>query len=246
MNWFLAFLFLSLTYCSVSEASHEKKLPSAVVVGTVYCDTCFQQGLSTKGHLISGASVAVECKAGNSIRSFKKEVKTNELGEFKVQLPFRVMKHAKIINRCTFKIISSNDPQCVVASVATSTSMSLKTRKHGEHIFSAGLFSFRPIKEPNFCDKKQSFSNSKTQSLDKSQYDKNSVTNTFLPTIPFLPPLPQIPLPPLPQIPFLPPLPPLPPIPFLPPLPPNPFLPPNLSPPALPPLRPGQSTTNIP
>nr|ACU16720.1 unknown [Glycine max] len=56
MSWFLVILFLSLTFdITHSEASHDKKLPSAVVVGTVYCDTCFQQDLSTGNHFISGA-----------------------------------------------------------------------------------------------------------------------------------------------------------------------------------------------
>ncbi|XP_020235059.1 platelet glycoprotein Ib alpha chain [Cajanus cajan] len=234
MSWFLVFLFLSLTHCSVSKTSHHKNLPSAVVVGTVYCDTCFQHDFSTRSHFISGVSVAVECTVGNSIvPSFKKEVKTDEHGEFKVQLPFRVRKDATRIKRCTFKLISSSDPHCAVASVATSSSMSLKTTKQGEHIFSAGLFSFRPIKKPNFCNNKQSAPNTITQTLDESQSDKKSAEDTFFPPTPFLP------FPPLPPIPFLPPLPPLPPIPFLPPLPPIPFLPPlSPNPPSNPPLAP--------
>ncbi|RDX64631.1 hypothetical protein CR513_56795, partial [Mucuna pruriens] len=116
MCWFLLVLFLSLTYGSVSETSHHKKLPSAVVIGTVYCDTCFQHGFSGRSHFISGASVAVECKAGKSVPSFKQEVKTNEHGKFKVKLPFKVRKHTKRIKGCTVKLISSNVPHCAVAS----------------------------------------------------------------------------------------------------------------------------------
>ena len=44
-----------------------------------------------------GASVAVKCKVGKSVPSFNKEVKTNENGEFKVQLPFKVWKQVKRI-----------------------------------------------------------------------------------------------------------------------------------------------------
>ncbi|XP_020235056.1 pollen-specific leucine-rich repeat extensin-like protein 4 [Cajanus cajan] len=269
MSWFLVILFLSLTYGSASETSHDKKHPSAVVVGSVYCDTCFQQDFSSKTHFISGASVAVECKVGNSIvPSFKKEVKTDEHGEFKVQLPFKVKKHAKRIKRCTFKLISSSEPHCAVASVATSSSMSLKTRKQGEHTFSAGLFSFKPREKPNFCNQKQSDPNSKahvheknelprntypltpskvhtrvlklnpTKSSDKPHPDKNLGEDFFFPPNPFFPP-------PLIPNPFQPP--PLIPNPFQPPpLIPNPFQPPSppplipnpFQPPSPPPLLP--------
>lgn len=54
MSWFLiAFLFLSFAF-SISGAAPEKKLPSTVVVGTVYCDTCFVQGFSKASHFIPG------------------------------------------------------------------------------------------------------------------------------------------------------------------------------------------------
>ncbi|KAM1358249.1 hypothetical protein ACFX2I_045329 [Malus domestica] len=56
MSWFFTVLFLvtALTFHTPSEASHEKNDPSAVVVGTVYCDTCFQEDFSHTSHFISG------------------------------------------------------------------------------------------------------------------------------------------------------------------------------------------------
>ncbi|TKY65860.1 Major pollen allergen Lol p 11 [Spatholobus suberectus] len=106
-----------------SEASHDKKLSSAVVVGTVYCDTCFQHDFSMGSHFISGALVAVECKDGyeSSKPRLRKEVKTDEHGEFKVQVPFSVSKYVKGIKVCTVKLISSSEPYCAVASAATSS-----------------------------------------------------------------------------------------------------------------------------
>ncbi|GMP30816.1 hypothetical protein CsSME_00005305 [Camellia sinensis var. sinensis] len=97
MSWYLInIIVLSFTFSSLSEAQHEKKLPSAVVVGTVYCDTCFQEHFSKTSHFISGALVAVECRGTrSSTPSFHKEVKTNEHGEFKVHLPFSVTKQVK-------------------------------------------------------------------------------------------------------------------------------------------------------
>jgi len=54
MSLILVILFLSLTYGTTSEANHDKNLPSASVVGTVYCDTCFQSDFSRASHFISG------------------------------------------------------------------------------------------------------------------------------------------------------------------------------------------------
>lgn len=57
MSWVPLLLFLSLTINNLSEASHSlltHKLHSAVVVGTVYCDTCFQEFSSKPSHFISG------------------------------------------------------------------------------------------------------------------------------------------------------------------------------------------------
>ncbi|XWS47512.1 hypothetical protein CRYUN_Cryun14cG0158700 [Craigia yunnanensis] len=228
MSWFPVILLLSSTINNLSEASHRHKLHSAVVVGTVYCDTCFQEGFSKPTHFISGASVEVECKNGNSRPSFRQEVKTNEHGEFKVHLPFSVGKHVKKIKRCSVKLISSSEPYCAVASTATSSSVHLKSRKQGTHIFSAGFFTFKPLKQPNLCNQKPSVQDSK---------QVNTVNNLGFgqPNYPIFPPPLQDPaapqpspllpnLPRLPQLPQLPPLPPLPSLPTLPglPIPPNP------------------------
>ncbi|KAI4352368.1 hypothetical protein L6164_006628 [Bauhinia variegata] len=226
MSWFLVILFLSLTFSAVSEASHGTKPASAVVVGTVLCDTCFQQDFSMGSHFISGASVAVECKEANSNSRFRKEVKTDEHGEFKVQLPFSVSKHVKRIKGCTVKLINSSEPYCAVASAASSSSLRLKSRKQGEHIFSAGFFSFKPLKQPNPCNQKPNIQNSKQL---KSASEKSAFPPTFDPSFP--PPLQDPPtpgagfptLPPLPKLPDLPPLPSLPPLPGVPLIPPAPI-----------------------
>ncbi|TKY65032.1 Olee protein [Spatholobus suberectus] len=221
MSWILVILFLSLTFGTTqSESSHDKKLSSAVVVGTVYCDTCFKQDFSMGSHFISGASVAVECKDGYGSPKpiFRKEVKTDEHGEFKVQLPFSVSKHVKRIKGCSVKLISSSEPYCAVASAATSSSLRLKSRKQGLHIFSAGFFSFKPLKQPNLCNQKPSIQNIKGLDFVKNLFPPN-IDPSFPPPLKdpntpggLLPPLPGLPgIPPL-----LPPLPPLPPLPGIP------------------------------
>ncbi|CDP02346.1 unnamed protein product [Coffea canephora] len=143
-----------------SEARTPEKLPSAVVVGAVYCDTCFQQGFSKDSHFISGASVAVECGEENSKPSFREVAKTNEHGEFKVHLPLSVSKHVKKIKGCSVKLISSSEPYCAVASTATSSPVHLRSRKDGTHIFSAGFFSFKPLNQPALCVQKPIISRS--------------------------------------------------------------------------------------
>ncbi|XP_075639575.1 uncharacterized protein LOC142611347 [Castanea sativa] len=221
MSWFVIIFFLSLAFNSLSEAGHEKNLPSAIVVGSVYCDTCFQEDFSKSSHFISGASVAVECKYGTSKPSFHKEVKTDRHGEFKVHLPFSVSKHMKKIEGCSVKLISSSEPYCAVASTATSSSLHLKSRKQGTHIFSAGFFTFKPLKQPNLCNQKPSIQNSK-------ELGSNKLSLPPTDGLDFPPPIqdPTSPdLPPLPKLPELPPLPLLPPLPNLPGL---PIPPPNL------------------
>ncbi|KAL3568140.1 hypothetical protein D5086_030791 [Populus alba] len=228
MPWFLIIFLLSCTFNNLSaEASHGRKLPSAVVVGTVFCDTCFQEDFSRNSHFISGASVAVECKDEESRIGFREEVKTDEHGEFKVHLPFSVSKHEKKIKRCSVKLVSSSEPYCAVASSATSSSLHLRSRRQGTHVFSAGFFTFKPEKQPILCNQKPSIENSREFSSREASLP--SIDNpTFPPPLqdpatPDLPPLNQNYLPPLPVLPKLPPLPQLPP---LPPLPGLPLLPP--------------------
>ncbi|KAK8674196.1 hypothetical protein V6N13_112492 [Hibiscus sabdariffa] len=222
MSGFLLTLLLSFFFFNgFSEGGHE----SAVVVGTVYCDTCFQQDVPSASHFISGATVAVECEDGKSARpSFRQRVKTNRHGEFKVRLPFSVGKHVKKIEGCSVKLVKSSEPYCAVASSATSSSLHLKSRKQGTHIFSAGFFSFKPLKQPFLCNQKPS--------VDSLKRLKNKPESSVHPDQLLPPPIPVLPPPILPPNPVLPP-PVLPPNPVLPPpiLPPNPVLPPPVLPP---------------
>ncbi|XP_048327217.2 proline-rich protein 4 [Ziziphus jujuba] len=218
MFYLLKIFFFILTFTYLSEARPQKNPSTAVVVGTVYCDTCFQQDFSKDSHFISGASVAVECKDGTSNEtSFRKEVKTDNHGEFKVQLPFSIGKHVKKIEGCSVKLISSSEPYCAVASTATKSSLHLKSRKQGIHIFSAGFFTFKPLKQPNLCNQKPSIENSKGLNSNKASLppvdDLSFPPPIQDPTIPGLPPFQY--LPPLPTLPQLPPLPTLPPLPPL-------------------------------
>lgn len=55
MPWSLTIIVLIFTFHNFSEAKHNNEHSSAAVVGTVYCDTCFQQDFSKTSHFISGS-----------------------------------------------------------------------------------------------------------------------------------------------------------------------------------------------
>ncbi|XP_074285760.1 uncharacterized protein LOC141611184 [Silene latifolia] len=149
----LLILSLSCFFCNLSEARlRVQRHSSAVVVGTVYCHTCFQHDVSKGTDYISGATVAVECVQGSTRQSFYQEVNTDKKGNFKVDLPFSVSKQVRDIQGCTVKLVKSNEPYCAVASTSTSSQIHLKERKGGQHIYSAGFFTFKPLKQPGLCN----------------------------------------------------------------------------------------------
>ncbi|CAK9324936.1 unnamed protein product [Citrullus colocynthis] len=263
----LLLVFLSLSFNGFSDPllhNHNNKLvplQPAVVVGTVFCDTCFQQHLSKSPHFISGARVEVECRDENTSKtSFKRQVKTNKNGKFKVVLPLSVAKHIKKIESCGVKLIKSSEPFCSVASSATSSSLKLKNskNKNGVRIFSAGFFTFKPLEQPTLCNQKSDILKSKQINPQlpfppivppviqpPSFLPPNPLQPAPLIPNPFQPPAPLIPNPFQPPAPLIPnpfqPTPgsglPLPPLPFItPPPPPSTFLPPSLVPPFLPPI----------
>ncbi|XP_020243120.1 pollen allergen Che a 1-like [Asparagus officinalis] len=199
--------------CSFAE---NEKVQSAVVVGTVYCDTCFRQEFSKASRFISGASVAIECG------EFRKEVKTNRRGMFRARLPTKISKHIDSVGSCSVKLIRSNHPFCSAASFATSSGLRLKSKRKDLHVFSAGFFAFKPLKQPELCNQEPK--------------PQQTIAEPDLIFPPFFPPLPLVPPPSLlpPVIPSPPPsFPPTPPPPasifppFPIPLPPSPLIPGN-------------------
>ncbi|KAK8674198.1 hypothetical protein V6N13_112494 [Hibiscus sabdariffa] len=150
------------------------------------------------------------------MRSFRQETKTDEHGEFKVRLPFSVTKRVKKIKRCWVKLVRSSEPHCAVASSsATSSSLNLKSTNQGTHIFSAGFLSFKPLKQPNLCNKNPIVADSMESNTKSTMEFGEPNYPVFPPPLedpappqptPLLPSLPPLPLPPLP----LPPIPPIP------------------------------------
>ncbi|KAG9135523.1 hypothetical protein Leryth_021963 [Lithospermum erythrorhizon] len=234
---------ITTTTTTFSEASRvlhdEKKHPYALVIGSVFCDTCSQHAISKNPnpthYSISGALVAIDCADINEPGTqFTKQVKTNEHGEFQVHVPLSLNKIKK---GCSVKLINSNDPNCDVSSNPTTTSLSklfhLKSKNDQEKtIYSAGILSFKPSKHPQLCKKKQKpmIHNLKKMTLQVPNNDDKLSKTQFgiFPPIPFLPP-PSIlpPVIPSPPSSIFPPLTPAPPPSIFPPIFPSPPSPPT-------------------
>ncbi|KAK1272598.1 hypothetical protein QJS04_geneDACA018288 [Acorus gramineus] len=105
--------------------------------GKVYCDTCFRHEFSKNSHLIH-----LECENQKQNLSFRRESKTDGLGTFRVRLPITVKDH---IQSCSVKLISSSDPFCTIAASTKSSSLNLKSKTKGIHVFSTEFFSFKPL-----------------------------------------------------------------------------------------------------
>ncbi|CAH9092627.1 unnamed protein product [Cuscuta epithymum] len=199
----------------------------ALLMGTVYCDdTCSHHSSRRDTHFISGASVAVECRAWSKGRrqrrpSFRREVKTTDGGEFTVRLPFSVAKKSR--GRCSVTLISSGDPNCAVAAETTSPIRlnNMERKIEGNYVvFSAGSFAFRPLKSPELCNQEPP-NNANSGKLEQ-------VEPVIFPPFGVIPPNPLLPPPSI-----IPPIIPSPPAPIFPPLFPSP--PPSIFPPLLPP-----------
>ncbi|WOH09808.1 hypothetical protein DCAR_0729267 [Daucus carota subsp. sativus] len=215
MSWLLALVLFCLALHSNAKAITKTQLRSATVVGTVYCHTCLQNDFSALNHFISGALVAVECDGTKPSSRFRKEVKTNKHGQFKVNLPFPVTKHVKNIKKCSVNLVRSNNANCAVASTATTSSFHLKSIKARTHIFSAGFLTFKPLTQPNICNQKPKINRNSKDSVDNDPSTfppplRDPPDSSIIPPIDNpgqFTPLPILPrLPPLPELPNLPPI----------------------------------------
>ncbi|XP_020103805.1 pollen allergen Che a 1-like [Ananas comosus] len=231
-------LAVILLYCCIffcSSAAHhrvrKKHFAPAVVVGAVFCDTCFLRKLSESSRFISGATVAIECRRDESARpSFRKEVLTDRRGVFRIRLPAEVTKHVKSVRPCSVNLIRSSDPFCAAPSTAALLLHRFKSRWQAAdvRVLSAGIFAFKPLQRPEFCDRRRDRSSPESeQNAEQPAFFFPTPNFPFLPSPPsFLPPNPLQPppsvLPPLPFQPSPPPFVNLPPLPFLTPPPPPP------------------------
>nr|CAD1837962.1 unnamed protein product [Ananas comosus var. bracteatus] len=143
--------------------------------------------------------------------------------------PGEATKHVKSVRSCSVNLIRSSDPFCAAPSTAALLHR-FKSRWQAAdvRVLSAGIFAFKPLRRPEFCDRRRDGSSPESEQKAEQPVFFFPMPNfPFLPSPPsFLPPNPLQPppsvLPPLPFQPSPPPFVNLPPLPFLTPPPPPP------------------------
>ncbi|KAJ3673609.1 hypothetical protein LUZ60_005601 [Juncus effusus] len=153
------FVFLSSIFNRINGGKNNHEPSSVVIVGTLFCDACFEQDFSKSKHLISGASIEVECKDSSKNTVFRKTSLTNRKGVFKFNLPPEMSKNMKSINDCSIDLIKTNHATfCDASTSLSATSASglhfKSKRKNDISVYSAGFFTFKPLKQPLTCDQK--------------------------------------------------------------------------------------------
>ncbi|KAF3326743.1 proline-rich protein 4-like protein [Carex littledalei] len=156
--WYLVVLFLLLGFPLQGNCRKHTAVPSTLVAGTVYCDTCSEQQSNKLSHFISGASVQVECTDESKHIAFRKTAITNPKGLFKFNIPPEVLKNTQSIKNCTIDLLKTSHATTfcdAVASVSTTSALEFhlkSTRQDGIKVYSAGTVTFKPQKKPAMCD----------------------------------------------------------------------------------------------
>ncbi|KAM4101609.1 hypothetical protein ACB094_05G156500 [Castanea mollissima] len=126
----------------------EEKLSTVLVTGSVHCQACLH------GHEaqltewpISGALVVVNChKSGKRSRSRWEQVRTDEFGDFTVDLPSQLHSIPNLEQKCSVKVlrIPKNSP-CQPAYVKKQKGLKLLSLGNGIRTYSAGTIRFMDL-----------------------------------------------------------------------------------------------------
>jgi len=102
----------------------------------------------------AGAFVALQCRINKEQEpDFSLEAQTNEYGEFKFELPPSIFHSHEQVQRCSATLLKNPQGSCKVASMAKSSSFSLKSKQGSIYTYSAGSFTYRPPSPPQLCSK---------------------------------------------------------------------------------------------
>ncbi|KAF5182415.1 Pollen ole e 1 allergen and extensin family protein [Thalictrum thalictroides] len=84
----------------------EEKLSSVVVTGTVVCEACLDKEIGVYAYPVSSAMVAVSCKNGRGKMKKNNCVheKTNEYGDFMIDLPSHLHAIPSLHKACVVKV----------------------------------------------------------------------------------------------------------------------------------------------
>jgi len=131
----------------------EKRLSNVVVVGNVFCDTCFKHQFSEEGsHVIIDALVALECIINRKTTASVNVGKSDENGDFSVDVPSPFHPKERM-NRCSVRLLNSSEGSCNTPSTTAPYKLSLKSNTNGVRTYTAGSLSYRPQHIPLFCYK---------------------------------------------------------------------------------------------
>ncbi|KAL2560035.1 proline-rich protein 4-like [Forsythia ovata] len=228
------FIFLLATlfiFSSLVQAEPPKPTSHITIIGSVYCDVCFDNTFAKYSYFLPGVDVHVQCKFKASSPGTTEQIAfsvnrtTNKYGMYKLDIPsvdgVDCAEDPSIQTFCHANLIGSTISACNVPGLKSmSSEITVKSRQNNLCVYTLGALSYTPrTRNVTLCG--------------KNKMDFNS-SKFFLPLIPpygfVWPPLPQLPpfpqFPPLPQLPPLPQFPPLPQLPPLPQFPPLPHLPP--------------------
>ncbi|GLJ44999.1 hypothetical protein SUGI_0947240 [Cryptomeria japonica] len=134
MSWKIyGAVLLAVTTCfaAADALDDDGHLLSVRIVGSVFCDACYKQHFSKNSYFISGASVAVECRNNKQTPDFRIEAKTNDYGQFKMELPPSIFHSDKQLKRCSATLLQNEEQKgpCKLVSIANSSSFTLKSKQ---------------------------------------------------------------------------------------------------------------------
>ncbi|CAL9048131.1 unnamed protein product [Musa banksii] len=119
-----------------------------MVVGTVYCDTCFHPE-NCRSPPISSQSVRRRCEQAPATGRWRRRTSG---GVFRDPAATED-KQATPPDPSLLGKTDDEEPRpfCAVASSATTAGLRLKSWSHGVHVYSAGFFKFKPLDQPELC-----------------------------------------------------------------------------------------------
>ncbi|XP_021745559.1 leucine-rich repeat extensin-like protein 3 [Chenopodium quinoa] len=128
------------------------------VVGAVYCDTCLNDGFSKHSYFIPGADVHIQCKFNAKspktaeMINFSVNRTTDIHGVYKLEIPsvdgIDCVDGPPIQSFCQASLLGSPSSACNVPALkATTTEVSVKSRKENLCVYSFTSLSFKPRKK---------------------------------------------------------------------------------------------------
>ncbi|KAK1296921.1 hypothetical protein QJS10_CPB15g01632 [Acorus calamus] len=121
----------------------EERLSSVLVTGTVLCELCSDEHMSVSHtSYVSGASVAVECKAEGKLRI--PTATTDEYGDFIVDLPSRLHAVLRLDKSCVVRVIQlPENSACKRARFDWMKKIRLSSVGNGIRVYTAGTIKFQ-------------------------------------------------------------------------------------------------------